>query len=627
MGRVALERCFNLCAERAWRLACGLLRDPHEAHDCVQQAFVAAARKPERIPRDDPWPWFSAVLVHEARNLRRKRRPSHAEEFEMQDPSPGPANNAQRGETAQQLRLALETLPEAEREAIALTYISGLTHVEAAESLGMPVKTLSSHVSRGMERLRQRLNRKEESLMASLAVLPAFAPPGGWDAALAAWKSAAFSSASTAGAAVATGAVMANKGLIAAGLALAIGIGFGGGFFAERAIHPDPQPVHTPQAASEEVSAPASTDQPAQSRKHAAQVPDETSKEVADAKVEARQAKDEATKLRAELAAVAAERDEARDRADQLEAELGPIKAEQLEREPTFTFGRYGQIDGVRKSNWKELSRANRVVVECIREIRAAQRKGEQPSREVQIRLQRHTEIVRQYEYETIGVIKSWARHNGELTHPLTVANMFAGELREAGLPLSDDQRAQIERLGLAYEGDWEAAQGKYGNTTPRCEKLLDEYLLKGAFMDSLYDVLTTEQRAQLVDPATYRVAFSDLHCPTLMLIHTSPILTGQDNAELRQKLRDMLVQRYKVEEAQLDTLAPLLESWVADVAGALTPVSQAETRFYTYDQAAIALRGTVKLVKSMRDLVALSEEARAALLDSYDVYIPRIVQ
>ncbi|MCC7509879.1 MAG: sigma-70 family RNA polymerase sigma factor [Planctomycetes bacterium] len=626
MGRVALERCFNLCAERAWRLACGLLRDPHEAHDCVQQAFVAAARKPERIPRDDPWPWFSAVLVHEARNLRRKRRPSHAKEFEMQDPSPGPEHGAQRGETAQQLRMALETLPEAEREAIALTYISGLTHVEAAESLGMPVKTLSSHVSRGMERLRQRLNHKEEALMASLAVLPAFAPPGGWDAALAAWKAAAFSSASAAGITMATGAVMANKGLIAAGLALAIGIGFGGGFFAERAIHPDPQPVHAPQL-PQDSSAQSPKDQAANPTGPAAEAPDATSREADVAKGEARQARDEATKLRAELAAAVTERDEARDRAERLEAELGPIKAEQLEREPTFTFGRYGQIDGVRKSNWKELSRANRIVVECIREIRAAQRKGEQPSRDVQIRLQRHTEIVRQYEYETIGVIKSWARHNGELTHPLTVANMFAGELREAGLPLSDDQRAQIERLGLAYEGDWEVAQGKYGNTTPRCEKLLDEYLLKGAFMDSLYDVLTAEQRAQLVDPATYRVAFSDLHCPTLMLIHTSPILTGQDNAELKQKLRDMLVQRYKVEEAQLDTLAPLLESWVADVAGALTPVPQAETRFYTYDQAAIALRGTVKLAKSIRDLVALSEEARAALLDSYDVYIPRIVQ
>src|SRR5690606_8641162 len=127
------------------------------------------------------------------------------------------------------------------------------------------------------------------------------------------------------------------------------------------------------------------------------------------------------------------------------------------------------------------------------------------------------------------------------------------GELATAGMPLSDAQRTEIERLGLAYEADFEAAQALYSQATARCAKLLDEYTLKGAFMDGLYALLTAQQHAHMVDPATHRVAFCDLHCPTLMLIHTSPILTGQDEADVRGKLAATLTQRYSLTETQLE--------------------------------------------------------------------------
>lgn len=92
MSRANLERCLHLCAQRAWRLACALLHSPHDAADCVQQAFTAAARKPGAVPADDPWPWFSTVLFHEIRNHRRKRRPGPMpEEFDMQGQTPDPA--------------------------------------------------------------------------------------------------------------------------------------------------------------------------------------------------------------------------------------------------------------------------------------------------------------------------------------------------------------------------------------------------------------------------------------------------------------------------------------------------------------------------------------------------------
>ena len=94
-------------------------------------------------------------------------------------------------ETSAELHRVLEDLPPAEREAILLTHLGGMTHAQAAAALGMPVKTLSSHVSRGMERLKGRLGSRGEQMLASVAALPLLGPPGGWESALAAWKAAA----------------------------------------------------------------------------------------------------------------------------------------------------------------------------------------------------------------------------------------------------------------------------------------------------------------------------------------------------------------------------------------------------------------------------------------------------
>ncbi len=634
-SRARLERCFTLCAERAWRLACALVRDRHEAFDVVQQAFLAAARKPASVPADDPWPWFSTVVVFEARNMRRKRRPSGLpQELVMIDPAADPHSAAHSAESSAELHRVLDELPPAEREAILLTHLGGMTHAEAAVAMGMPVKTLSSHVSRGLERLKGRLGSRGEQMLASAAALPLLGPPGGWESALAAWKAAALAElgiatgAATVAATVAgTGVVMANKAIMVAGLVLALGIGLGGGYALSHLSMKQPGAAKEPQVLSDLPGPesdkplqpkPADADDTINPRKPdtirplgTASQPDNT----------------EATRLKADLSTATAEAETLRAEVARLKSQLQPYLEAEAAAAPTFTFGTYGQIKGVTQSNWAEMAQANRAVQDGIRDIRNAQKKGERAPDEVFIRVQQNTERMRKYEYETIGVIKSWARHNGELSHPLSVANLVAGELRQAGVPLSESQVKQIEALGLAYEADIEAAALKYTADTPRCEKLLDEYLLKGRFVDELFESLSADQRAVVVDPVYHRVASCDLYCPTLMLIHTSPVLTGKDNPEISGKLKKMLQEAYGLTAEQDTVLDPLLETWLNDVAGILTPVPQAEARMYTYAQGTVALRATVKLAQSLRDFAPLTPENRSKLLDAYEVYIPRRLQ
>ncbi|MCA8962641.1 MAG: sigma-70 family RNA polymerase sigma factor, partial [Planctomycetes bacterium] len=157
--RVLLERCVEHCSRPGWRLAYSVLRDREAAFDAVQQAFVVAATKPERIPRDDPWPWFSTVLMHECRNYRRKKRPVPVgcAPVETRSPDEGPDEKALVSETRERLWGAIDELSETEREAVVLTHVAGLTHERAAQLLGLSRQAVTSALGRAFDRLRHLL--------------------------------------------------------------------------------------------------------------------------------------------------------------------------------------------------------------------------------------------------------------------------------------------------------------------------------------------------------------------------------------------------------------------------------------------------------------------------------------
>lgn len=199
--RADLERCAARCAERAWRLARALVRDPSDAEDVVQRAFAVAAAKSARLPVDDPWPWLATIITFEARNhIRgRRRRPRLAldDADSMVDPrAVDPVEEAGRRELAVALHAALDRLPDAEREAILLTKLSGLSTREAAEVMGSPVGTVKSHVHRGVGRLRERLaslasGLDDAGIARAVSAIVLGLPAGGLGAATERWLAAA----------------------------------------------------------------------------------------------------------------------------------------------------------------------------------------------------------------------------------------------------------------------------------------------------------------------------------------------------------------------------------------------------------------------------------------------------
>jgi hypothetical protein len=521
-----------------------------------------------------------------------------------------PGTASERNEARQRLRSALDALPASEREAIELTHLAGMTHAVAAEALRLPRQTLGVRIQRGLDRLSKRLRSEPARVGSALAVLPIAAPPMGWEAATATWGEAAVGALSVPTAATSTLAggiaLMSSKTLLVLTLTAAIGVGFLGGTLTTSSKHGE-SVASGPDASLALMSADSGSsgspilDSPIAS----------ASGNVADLRREIVSLRNRLTEMQAAKAAS--------------DEKLALVEAPSTA--PTFTFGALGQLDAVREANWQEMAQSAVIVTQGVLDIVKTKERGETVPREVYLRLQENIEKMRKYEYRTIGKMPTAAKHNGELTHPITVANLIAAILADVELPLSEEQVMRINRLGLAFESEFGRLRERYSDATPRIQRLLDEYELKGRFTDDVIAVLTPEQQAKVADPETKGIAGIDLSDPTLMIIHTSPVLVGQDLDEITSKLQKLIAKKLELAETELPALEGPITAWSQDVRDLLTPVPQARLTHYTFADGVAAGRATLSLTTRLLRELQLTETARSALLDDYAIYVPRILK
>lgn len=170
-----LQRLF---AEEGFvrRLARGLLFDEHAVDDVVQQTWMAALRTPPS-DRAAARGWLATVvrrIVHNRTRteVRRRRREADAE---VDTPVAGPSVDEvlQREERRREVVEVLDALPEPYRTTVALRYLEGLEPTEIARRRGTPAATVRTHVRRGLEQMRQRLDERHGDRLAwCTALLP-----------------------------------------------------------------------------------------------------------------------------------------------------------------------------------------------------------------------------------------------------------------------------------------------------------------------------------------------------------------------------------------------------------------------------------------------------------------------
>jgi RNA polymerase sigma-70 factor, ECF subfamily len=144
--RHAFEKLYGRYARSVFGLALRRLGDRGRAEEAVQETFVSIWRsartfKPERGPGA---PWLYGVARNAIVDRSRARSEPPAEPPDEPSLEIGPDERAEQSWTRWRIHRALETLPEREREVIALAYWSDLSQSEVAEKLGIPLGTVKT---------------------------------------------------------------------------------------------------------------------------------------------------------------------------------------------------------------------------------------------------------------------------------------------------------------------------------------------------------------------------------------------------------------------------------------------------------------------------------------------------
>lgn len=149
---------------RVVKLVARLLRDPTEAEDVAQDAFVKAYRALGSFRGDSAfYTWLYRIAVNTARNsmASRQRRPLDYEADLNESEQAAVESRMRHGDTPEAAALsdeihrtvnhAVEQLPEDLRTAIILREIEGLSYEEIAEAMDCPVGTVRSRIFRARE--------------------------------------------------------------------------------------------------------------------------------------------------------------------------------------------------------------------------------------------------------------------------------------------------------------------------------------------------------------------------------------------------------------------------------------------------------------------------------------------
>jgi RNA polymerase sigma-70 factor, ECF subfamily len=145
----------------AYNLAKWLTRSHEDAEDIVQEAFLRAFSAFESFRGENAKSWLLTIVRNTSMTwLKRNRNAGATIGFEeaLEDPierSPDPEEGLLISCDREQVRQALEQLPSDFREAVILREMEGLSYKEISATIGVPIGTVMSRLSRGRDWLRR----------------------------------------------------------------------------------------------------------------------------------------------------------------------------------------------------------------------------------------------------------------------------------------------------------------------------------------------------------------------------------------------------------------------------------------------------------------------------------------
>lgn len=168
--RQALSELVQSQQSYVYSIAMSLMHNPADAADMTQEAFVRLLRSLGTYRAETKFTtWLYRLVTNICLDgLRRRGRPIESldEPMSAQDDAQTagerladndrwsqPEEEITLRESASEVRAAIESLPTAQRLALTLHYFDDLRYEDIAETMGLPLNTVKSHIRRGKERL------------------------------------------------------------------------------------------------------------------------------------------------------------------------------------------------------------------------------------------------------------------------------------------------------------------------------------------------------------------------------------------------------------------------------------------------------------------------------------------
>jgi RNA polymerase sigma-70 factor (ECF subfamily) len=159
--RRRFEELFLPYLDAAYNLARWIVQHDQDAQDVVQDAYIRAFKGFHRFRGGNARAWFLTITRNTAYDWLNRHaaeeelipydEEKHADIILMKEPE----HDLVSEERKERLEIALERLPLEFREVIVLYELEGLSYKELAATLGIPVGTVMSRLSRARRRLQE----------------------------------------------------------------------------------------------------------------------------------------------------------------------------------------------------------------------------------------------------------------------------------------------------------------------------------------------------------------------------------------------------------------------------------------------------------------------------------------
>lgn len=162
----AIESLYDRYGRLAFGLAYRIMNDTTAAEDVVQDAFLKAWRNARGYDpaRGGIRSWLMTIVRNQAidrlRGSARRFAETSLDDSDRETPASDAFDAVSADAERKEVRAGFAALPEAQRRTLELAYFGGLSHVEIAVQMGVPLGTVKGRMRMGLEKLRSYLEEK-----------------------------------------------------------------------------------------------------------------------------------------------------------------------------------------------------------------------------------------------------------------------------------------------------------------------------------------------------------------------------------------------------------------------------------------------------------------------------------